>query len=223
MTCSEFRQLWNERLDDPTSGVGNRLARIEAHAAVCASCRILHSGYDQIAEHGWAPPQPPHGLGDRTLEIWKAEQRTSLALPARWRSLAPVASWAAVLLVTFFLSLRIVPGVKARRPELAPLPPPRPLSLALAEATSATFDLVREASEPAARVGQHLLGPYGVGEPARAYVPQILPSPASFDGVGARVDVNVRSLSTSARRAFGFLGGPVAASPPAVKPRDAGA
>jgi hypothetical protein len=128
----------------------------------------------------------------------------------------------------------INPSERDRRPEPANLiADSRGLNHAVAEATAATWDLARSASEPAARISRRMLD--AATEPDRndnspaspaqtepmiatVSVPSLdalTPDPAAagamLQDVGGRFATGVRPLSDSARQAFGFLLAPVPA------------
>jgi len=105
----------------------------------------------------------------------------------------------------------------------------RALNEAVAGATAATWDLARSASEPAARISRQVLdaatepelnrsGP-GLGADSIAvpsltsFAPDSATAAATLQQVGDRLATGVRPLSTTARRAFGFLLGPTLAKP----------
>ncbi|MCA1686628.1 MAG: hypothetical protein LC745_11780 [Planctomycetia bacterium] len=99
----------------------------------------------------------------------------------------------------------------------APAPPsgfadrvdPKGLSDALADAGSATWDLAREASGPAARVGRQVIEAAELPgtSPAVALPGVVRPASDVWREVGDRVNAGVRPLEGSARHAFGFLVG----------------
>jgi hypothetical protein len=111
----------------------------------------------------------------------------------------------------------------------------RALNDALAEATAATWDLARSASEPAARISRQVLDAatlpeqntssalLGAGtEPVVSMVsvpsldvlaPDAAAAGALLQQVGGRLATGVRPLSNTARHAFGFLLGPTLAKP----------
>jgi hypothetical protein len=113
--------------------------------------------------------------------------------------------------------------------------PSTALNRALAEATSATWDLARSASEPAARISRDVLDATKQGEPGSSQasrdtsatgpsetmeglailtvpVPSLEPlapdASAVLQQVGDRLSTGVEPLSNTARHAFGFLLGP---------------
>jgi hypothetical protein len=115
------------------------------------------------------------------------------------------------------------------------IPPKAPetslaLNTALVEATSATWDLARSASEPAARISRDVLdatppaeespvaGPVTPGEGLAGLslaIPSLDPlapdataASAVFQQVGDRLSAGVEPISETARHAFGFLLGP---------------
>jgi len=110
----------------------------------------------------------------------------------------------------------------------------RALKLALADATAATWDLARLASEPAARISRQVMG--AVTDPERdesqpsslsssetaavavSSLDALAPRTAAAAGemlqqVGDHLATGVRPLSETARHAFGFLFGPALAKP----------
>jgi hypothetical protein len=118
--------------------------------------------------------------------------------------------WAAGLAAAAVALAMLVPGMTRRDRNhdvvVTPAPRQRNLSAALAQATSATLDLAREASAPAARLGQDV---YIAGLPREIGWPvAIEPSAASSEmiqSVSRTVKSGVGPLSGSARRAFSFL------------------
>ena len=117
--------------------------------------------------------------------------------------------------------------------------------MALADATAATWDLARSASEPAARISRQVLdaatepehdpGPAAaLPAPIAATVsvpsldslaPDSAAAATMLQQVGDRLATGVRPLSDTARHAFGFLLGPALAKPevPANPPAQKGA
>ena len=111
----------------------------------------------------------------------------------------------------------------------------RALNMALSEATAATWDLARSASEPAARISRQVLdaatGPdrspaqpasvTGSGSVAAtvsvpsldSLAPDTAAAGAMLQQVGDRLTNGVRPLSDTARHAFGFLLGTALAKP----------
>jgi hypothetical protein len=101
--------------------------------------------------------------------------------------------------------------------------------MALSEATAATWDLARSASEPAARISRQVLdaatGPdRSPAQPASVVVAVSVPSldslapdtaaaGAMLQQVGDHLTNGVRPLSNTARHAFGFLLGTALAKP----------
>jgi len=109
------------------------------------------------------------------------------------------------------------------------------LNTALADATDATWDLARLASEPAARIGRQVFdaatspertpSPPGVvvgAMPDSVSVPSLgtlapdsAAAVATLQQVGDHLASGVRPLSSTARQAFGFLLGPTRPKPEA--------
>jgi hypothetical protein len=177
----------------------------------------------------------------RARRLWRAGQPVTTTL-----AVASLAIAAALPLCILMLD-RLQPGrltnppanpasdprhnlhaVSGSRPELVD---PRALNRALLDATSATWDLARTASEPAARiswdafdavtqaevsVGEHFeAGPSPGSAGISAAVPSLIPpmpdpsaASAVLQQVGDQLAEGVRPLSHTARRAFGFLLGP---------------
>ncbi len=167
------------------------------------------------------PPAPPEGFADRFLERWQA----TCPRPARpWRLLraaGPLAAAAAVL-VAVLLGLRVgrvrAPGPATTPPPVVEAIDPRKVTDALADATSAAWDLALETSAPATRVGRDVIDA-AVADEEGAAPPSggVLPDPDVLRRVGERVTDGVRPLSGTARHAFEFLLGP--AAPASAPPR----
>lgn len=222
MNCRDFERLWNARLDARALPDAAAERALEAHAADCPGCRGLGASYQAIGlmVSAWPDTLPPPGFADRVLAAaarLDAVPAGPWSLPAR--SLVSLAA-AAALVAALTLGLRgwTTPGPRdglaARRapgPAVRPIDPDR-LSAALADATTATLLLAREASAPAARVGGDVLGgaelSLSAGTDALGSAgPGVMPASASavWQGVEDRVNAGVRPLSGTARSAFSFL------------------
>jgi hypothetical protein len=235
-----------------------------AHAAGCETCRQLAARYQAFrhALRAWIRTPPPSvDLTERILVAASAPAGSTWAVvtaPARrprpWRLVASVA--AAAMAVALLLRV-IHPLVQSPRPDRRPVVGPvavedsdrrhsvsspetgpndhRGLQRAVAEATSATWDLAWSASEPAARISRDILdatlegqafqpdaprsenarselrlGPAeaGVVAPVSILIPQApdaATASAVLQQVGDHLAAGVRPLSSSARHAFGFL------------------
>jgi hypothetical protein len=212
MTCDDFLRAWNDRIDDPGSFATDRAGELDAHGVACEPCRRLASGF-RLFVHPLPTPAVPEGLADRVVVAWLArgQRGRRFTAPARWGWAISLA--AAAIVLAMFASK--VPW-RVRTPEVAVQRPPstRPWTSALAEATSATLDLARETSAPAARWGQDMMI---AGSPREFAWPVAIESPAMpseiLETVSRKVNSGVRPLSGSARRAFSFLiaPGPAAA------------
>lgn len=213
------------------------------------------------AIRAWRRPQVPSAdLVDRILAAQAGDESPTVrsggrfglgAWPHRLGTLRIVSGLAAAVLVALGLATgihRIARGPEADRGgpargdlaghrnaipgvERAPGAPPA-LDRALAEATSATWDLARSASEPAARISREVLDVTvrNGDEPADGPARSATTEPARRDGglaalsvsvpslgadaagasdvlrqVGDQVSAGVEPLSSSARHAFGFL------------------
>jgi hypothetical protein len=243
------------------------------HATTCPGCGQLANRYQGLRRAlqvlGTAPA-PPDGFADRVL----AEVRAPRLSPgwriygqtrhASWRSLVvAVASIAAAAMLASallkYVSVRLQPdgaaavaqnhrmmGGGPSEPETNSDPvDSRAFNLALADATAASWELARSASEPAARISLQMLaaiadtqhGPAQPSssissEPSAVAVPSLdaLAPDAAAAGemlqqVGERVATGARPFSETARHAFGFLIGPAVAQPdvPAHPPAPKGA
>ncbi len=217
MTCREFLDLWNARLDGSEAP---SLADLERHSAGCEACRARGQGFAAIAQGlpKLATLAPPPGFADRVVLALAAPEPRTIRFPRPWAaSIVGLAAAASIALV--FVRPRPAPA-----PILA-APPPRSLALAFSDATTATLDLAREASAPAARIGHDLLG---------SASPSALPSPAigrldpsgaieptgMVETIGRKVEAGVGPLTGSARSAFGFLSLPKPPARPATTGRD---
>jgi hypothetical protein len=77
----------------------------------------------------------------------------------------------------------------------------------VADATAATWDLARETSAPAARIGREVVSSSAFAETGTLALP-VPALPFVLPAVGDEVQRGVNPLSGSARHAFGFLLGP---------------
>ena len=248
---------------------------LQQHEKACASCRQFASRYRLLrrATRSWRQiPLPSPDLTDRMLtelEVCsKSDPRIDPSPHNRpWIASFPIRSIAAsvlfaVLIFPYLKGALSRIGRRVSQPSIAKLAPglhpsvssqsEEPvgerigLNRALAEATTATWDLARFTSEPAARISREVLDATAQVDPAQngsppeprlttedhtqmigigfnVTVPSLPPfSPEAFDPsaallqVGDRVAAGVRPLSESARYAFGFLIGP---SPNQAVPR----
>ena len=210
MTCHDLVRLWDEVLDARDAGRPDLDPLIAAHADACPACRATSARYQAlrvaIAASGPAP-RPSAGLADRFLAATLASPEP-MTLAVRWRRPALAAAVAASLLGSFWL------GGRTERP----VPTPRrhavriDLASALADARSATIDLARGVSAPAARIGRDVFDLEGEGdvEPDGPESNPIAagPSPSTADllrSMGERINAGTRPLSGSARHGFAFL------------------
>jgi hypothetical protein len=225
MICRDFEQLCQELLDARGAAVPSLDARLEVHATDCPVCQSIYLRY-QILRQAIrvlpAAPSPPAGFVERCLSAYKNEP-VSLPLPFRLR---PLASWAAAaaVLVVSLLAVRTALGPKTQaRPDPAShgtetLTSARPLTESLADATSATWDLARQTSGPAARIGRQVLASAALPQ-ADWPVPHAGEATGVLQSVGSQVEAGVRPLPSTARQAFGFL----LPSAPSQRPASKGA
>ena len=244
-----------------------------AHAASCPECRELTTQWRTLrhAIRAWRqPPLPPAGLADRILAANSMPQSLQwhvVAAEEHKRSFPHILVLVCTLAAGIVLAL-ILPRLEMMlgpspngRPAKPPMIADRNQDLhsisdsasgpvtrdafnhALAEATSATWDLARSASEPAARISRDMLdattqseddspdrtsqrqpavGGRSVGGAGSLTVrvlslEQLAPDPSAastvLQQVGDHFSAGVRPLSDTARHAFGFLIGPARDQP----------
>ncbi len=237
--------------------VAGRERALLEHAASCRACGQIALRYQMLgrALRTWGPPpDAPAGLADRILAA-VAEQtlpRSRLATGTTrarrfWRVGLPMAAAAAAIAaaITVGLLSRLVIE-PARRMQPGPLAATIPapirdldgaggqmLNTALADATDATWDLARSASEPAARISRQVFDAAISleGTPAQpriggGAVPESVTglsldalaydsaaAVATLQQVGDHLASGVKPLSSTARQAFGFLLGPARPKP----------
>jgi hypothetical protein len=238
MNCGDFKRLINEQLDVRAAASADVERAWESHGSACPECRAEARRYQILrrAIGAWGtPPAPPADFSDRFLLAWEQSGAMAAAAPGRgrrswryWPVAMPLAAAAALLLM-------FLPGVRQResaRPRSAPLAragaiDPDALSDALAEVTSATWDLARATSAPAARVGLDVLDAGEFSESGASLSLAMPPEdrPASEDSWDerARFIEGIRPLSGTARHAFGFLLGPDPPKPEASPSSSTGA
>jgi hypothetical protein len=195
ITCCEFEQKWNERLDaiaaQSDGGMSGSERVVLAHAAECIACREKGAKYEALrsAILAWGPPPPaPDGLVDHILAELEATATTVRPVArvqvrtARWAGARPLIAAAAV--AACLLTLVVLDRVKPHGPTAvfrpaavderheqrteSPTGPVdyRALNTALADVTAATLDLARAASEPAARIGRQVIDAAARPDPA---------------------------------------------------------
>jgi len=256
MNCRDFDQVWNQSLDFRRRDAGDRQAvdasraarenDLREHAEACPSCRVRHLQFEALRQalEAWTArpeplPVPSAGLADRIIE---AAARPEPLRQGRFRpryATFALAAAAAVLLAVIGPRLRPAPP----RPALVSAPAAGRnterglLGVAVDDATAASWQLARLASEPAARLGREMMdasfqpGDGSVrlaGFPSSSDLPSLDPesfSPELLNQMGDLLAAGVRPLSTSARQAFGFLRAPTTEKPdrPVVRPTAKGA
>lgn len=216
MDCREFEAAWNERLDATSGAAASWPASdtLESHAASCAACYILAAKYHVLGQalslRSRTVHATPEGFADRVLAAFDQQRSSHRLSLGGW----PVRlALAATLLLAVGLGLRYRASDQgSQRAHVQDVPATSSaeagdLSEALAQATSATIDLARETSAPAARVGREVLVSAEEAETAGGLsFSDPVPSVAeAFNGVGERMNAGVKPLGGSARRAFSFL------------------
>jgi hypothetical protein len=246
----------------PGAAMAERERALLDHAAECAACRLVASRYQALRRalrHWEPPPAAPAGLADRILTEIESRRTSGWPVYAAvkrerlWPIFAALASTAAAAAISAFILNQVNVRMRSNGPAFGLHPTPvetrhrdstdsetrsvdaRALDSALADATSATWDLARSASEPAARLSRHVLDvatgperdparPAAGAEPIAIAATVSVPSldalaadtaaaGAMLQQVGDRLATGVRPLSDSARHAFGFLLGPALAKP----------
>jgi hypothetical protein len=209
--CRNFERLWNQRLDDRGAAPREIELALETHSAVCSRCRSIGARYHTLEQAICSYDTQsivPAGFAQRILER---------SVPPRRRTLRPFSAVAAAATVL----AAVILGVQMwnpRVPDDTPAPnvavrsiDPRDVSEALAEASSATLVLAREASAPAARLGRQVFESEASSQTTPAIglrVPDTtdwIPTGLNWQLVGERVGAGFRPLSGTARHAFGFL------------------
>jgi len=230
MTCRDTERLWNDLLDARGGHPAAMESELEAHAAACPACAGVAARYRALrrAISAWAPPPvaAPEFV-DRLRHARPGRSSSPSPVPARrpWSvrrpAWLPVAAAAAAAIVVGLVVRRGVPAGGGPEGVPAPQAPHRSIVEALADATSATIDLAREASAPAGRVGRVVLssGASPEADAPLALRASVGPSTDILLSIGDRVGAGVRPLSGSARQAFGFLLRSTAGEPPADRPR----
>jgi hypothetical protein len=245
------------------------------HESDCAACRQLGARYlvlRRALQAGVQSRVAPAGLAGRILAEIERPSPSAWAVygEARPERISPAAAvLAAIVTIAAVIALclpslnRALLRARLDRPAtvLHPTLGPsghdggadsetvpagaRNLNTAVANATAATWDLARSASEPAARISRQVLNAAteadresnlptpdvrlepvtsGVSVPSlAALAPDTAAAGAMLQQVGDHLATGVRPLSETARHAFGFLLGPaitkpeVPANPPAPK------
>jgi hypothetical protein len=250
------------RSDNPASpAIDDGDEAMLAHAASCPQCRQLAAQWRTLrhAIRAWRqPPMPSAGLTDRILaarSVPQSLQWTDIVAVERRQMRrgqlvlagALAASLLALSVLVRFLTMgnpapvgreAKPPVIVSRDPDLHSVADPdgrHALDRALAEATSATWDLARSASEPAARISRDVLdattgpedaavestpdqpvaavdrsepGAVGLRVPVPSLdrlAPDATAASAVLQQVGDHLSAGVRPLSDTARHAFGFL------------------
>jgi hypothetical protein len=246
------------------------------HAEDCAACCLVASRYRilrRALQAGVHLQSPPAGLADRILAEIERPSPAAWAVYGEtrpWRIGPAAMAMAGMVAIAVGMALyltHINQTLQARldRPTtvLHPTPAPhghdesaesktipagaRNLNTAVADATAATWDLARSASEPAARISRQVLSAATEAdrEPSlpnadagletvsagasvlslAALAPDTAAAEAMLQQVGDHLATEVRPLSDTARHAFRFLLGPATAKPaiPAKPPAPKGA
>jgi hypothetical protein len=212
MNCAEFERMWNTRLDLCGPAAPELEEALRAHAAECAGCRKLGNRFavlDQALQSWGPPPSPTADATERMIRACEAAWRVQRTDAVRWDG---IVRWAAAAAILFGSAIALW-AVRTRNH--APVPArvaaeasrARPLAAAVADASAATWDLARETSAPAARIGREVVSSSAFAQTGTLALP-VPALPAVLPAVGDEVQRGVDPLSGSARHAFGFLLGP---------------
>jgi hypothetical protein len=232
MRCRDFERLLNEQIDARDAPSAEVERALESHGSTCPACRAEAMRYHALRQAiaAWSsPPLVSADFTERFLNHWEhvrteveAEDTATPRILRLWPGMMRLATAAAVLLAVligarsgWLAHRRVEPG--GEPPQVATAIDPDELSSALAEATSATWDLARATSAPAARVGLEVLDVAEFSETSASLtLPDEVDPTEVLRDVGERVNEGVRPLSGTARHAFGFLlGAPEVPPPPA--------
>jgi hypothetical protein len=254
----------NHAAQDELGLAGRRRALME-HAAECAACRqigVRYQALDRALRTQGPAPAPPAGFVDRILAELQTQASSAWPVYGGFRrervwpiaaALAAISASAALIAIAHGIFNRTIDRTRLNGPRVVlhntPVDPSfnkgrnseaasvdtRALYLAVAEASAATWDLARSASEPAARISRQVVD--AATDPERdrpqpisanssdsdalviavpsldALAPDTAAAGAMLQQVGDRLATGVRPLSESARHAFGFLLGPPVARP----------
>ena len=241
--------------------VAERERALLEHAAGCPACVQVSARYQALrrAIQAWGPaPAPSAGLTDRILAQIQTPTPSAWAIygdvsrkPLGRLARATIAALAASV-ATAVIILPLLNRAMDRTPRNGPptvlhitdietghdsetIADARALNMALSEATAATWDLARSASEPAARISRQVLdaatGPdqsrvravsvtgsesviAAVSVPSLdSLAPDTAVAGAMLQEVRERLTSGIRPLSDTARHAFGFLLGTALAKP----------
>lgn len=233
MNCQEFEESLNQSIDAgtwPGDEVDSSPDDFSRHRATCERCRRTMQAFELLrrAIAASASPRPSAVLLDRI-------ERAATRLPMQRRRgrLALAASVLAALGLTGMWLGRASWKTQPEKARLTATAAPTrnqaggSLGEALAEAAAATWDLARETSDPAARLGRPLFTPRAA---LKSEEPEVVPNPsaslsvgglipslsalapeataAALEQVGDRLVGGIRPLSDSARKAFDRWLGP---------------
>jgi hypothetical protein len=202
MNCRDFERAWNERIDARGAAPADLDQAIDGHAAACLDCRKLDARYRTLRRAismAVALPRPSPGFTDRVLAAAARDGR-----PVIWRL---VPRLAAAVAVGWGLTSRGPRREAEPTVALVRAIDPNDLTDALGDASTATWDLAREASAPAARVGRQVFdsSEMAATAPVLSLPEGVGQAVGVWREVGDRVNAGVRPLEGSARHAFGFL------------------
>jgi hypothetical protein len=217
MNCHDLERIWMARLDAGATSP-NLVENGEAaeHLVACPACQSRVEGFLALELATTRPSESPTLTPlevERLVRMVEQEQDRQRRLQPV-RVLFWVSGVAAALIVgSVFMRNRPVPLRNRAHTEtvLAPDQSAQRLPEALAQATTATLQLARSSSSPAARLGALVFESTSVPSPEipNGLEVQLSPSEGVLESVGSGLGTGMQPFAGSARRAFGFLLGPV--------------
>ena len=221
MNCREFERLWNERLDVARTFAPEVEEEMERHEENCPRCRQASARFEALERtiRSWRERERPEpSVAFSELVEWRLDREKTRESSATFRRrFAAQTVAAAAIVLTFALAVpsRNPPAPAGSIAKTADRPRASERSLAfeaVSEATEATWRWAGITSGPAARMGMR------AWDSARPKLEIEVPSPAEFVVLPAgsatranasrladRLHAHVQPVSSSARRAFGFL------------------
>ena len=214
MTCRDFENAWMDRLD-ARRRLDESSTPFDDHLASCEPCRRKAEGFrllERALDNSGAPPVASSMFVEHLVsQVEREFVEVAQPLAFRPRTVGYLSGLAALAIVGLTLAIHGTWTSSEKTKESVDQANLRDLPDAFARATSATWELARETSAPAARLGRVVLdsSPFAAAEAALPGRPELPVSGEGIQAVGERVGEGVKPLAGSARKAFDFLLGPV--------------